>query len=861
MNNESFASNLEDFGKSIAVVTETGVEVSYQSLVQMADELSNKMPNTDYKQLMLIAADNSLQAIVAYIASLRQKIPVILIPHDKPDAYDNIFKQFRPTLTYIPNNGDYILTHYEDHVPSESHFARNMAVCLSTSGTTGSAKLVKLSAKNLDANAHSIATYLQLDSSERAILSLPMYYSYGLSVINSHLSIGASIVLNNESVVEETFWTRFNQHECTSFAGVPYSYELLNRSGFAEKDIPTLRYMTQAGGKLPKELVVAFSNLAEQKGYRFYVMYGQTEATARMSYLPPEEIASHVGSMGVVIPGGRFELVDEQDNLITDVNQSGELIYYGDNVMMGYAKTREDLFVETTLDSLRTGDIAWRDADDFYYISGRKSRFLKIFGNRIGLDDVESTLRGLGYVTICGGTDQHLVVLTLEEGKAAEVSEILAEKFQLNSQYAYVEEVKDFPLLPNGKIDYAKLTRIAEEKTLVNKDDTPSNKDRIKSLFGFGEKSPHVSALSIFQRVFPAGNVTEESTFFSLGGDSLNYVQMITLLEKRFGDLPDTWQALKVSEIDQLDAKPKSLLTFVETSVLLRAIAILAVVANHTHLLSNSLIGGGSILLFLLVGYSAARFQLQHFVASNIWKPIWNYLKVVLLLYMFVTVASIATQSVNMDFLLMVSNFYRFQADSVAYLWFVQVLIQTFVALGIFMSLSNVRKSLKKATWRTSFVMLAVFSILGLASNNVWDFSHLDYRLPQFYLPIFLLGWCIYLAKTGSQKLIMIGFLTLFSYVAYEQNIYHLDIPRLIWLYGGALVLTLFPKIPKPSVVKPILMEISAAALYIYMFHQIFHHFLRYVTENSLIIFSLSIVCSLILYRTIDLITNSLRKK
>ena len=226
---------------------------------------------------------------------------------------------------------------------------------------------------------------------------------------------------------------------------------------------------------------------------------------------------------------------------------------------------------------LRTGDIAWRDEDGFYYISGRKSRFLKIFGNRIGLDDLESSLRGHGYVTICGGTDKHLIVMTIDQGMKAEIERVLAEKFSLTSQYASVEEVKDFPLLPSGKIDYARLVKMSETKALENTGQARHSKYSWRNLFGINKKREKLSSLDIFSKVFTASEVTQESSFESLNGDSLNYVQMMILLEKKLGQLPENWQKLSVREIEELNIAPQSYVQSVETNVALRSFAILEV--------------------------------------------------------------------------------------------------------------------------------------------------------------------------------------------------------------------------------------------------------------------------------------------
>jgi len=857
-----FAAKLESFAEATAIINHDGKAITYNALARLADDFSSQLSKHD-KQLFLLAADNSLESIVAYIAALRSGIPVILTPHDKPDTFENIFNQFKPTVTYRPQNGGYALEQYPEAEAVSAKFPSKLAVLLSTSGTTGSAKLVKLSASNIDANAKSIAEYLQLSASERAITSLPMYYSYGLSVINSHLSIGASLVLTDDSVIDESFWQLFNQHQCTSFAGVPYSYELLKRSGFENRQIPSLRYMTQAGGKLPKELVEYYALLAEKRGWRFYVMYGQTEATARMSYLPPDKILSHLGSMGIPIPQGSFELIDEKGEPITATNQSGELIYRGPNVMMGYATTRDDLYDPSSLTELRTGDIAWRDADGLYYISGRKSRFLKIFGNRIGLDDLESSLRGLGYVTICGGTDKHLVVMTIDKGKATEIERVLAEKYSLTSQYASVEEVKDFPLLPSGKINYAKLVEMSEAKALAESADRSTQSGYTwKNLFGISKSKNRdkLSTLEIFSKVFTGREIAQEDSFESLNGDSLNYVQMMILLEKKLGILPDNWQKLSIREIEQLNIAPPSCVQPVETSVALRAVAILEVMLNHTYIVDNTYIAGGAAILMVLAGYSLARFQAASLFVGQVWSTIWPYLKKIVVPYLMICVALIAKRALSnepleADILLMVSNFYRFETKILANFWFIQVLAQCVVILGLVFSIKRFRIYAKNHLWEYSLYLLSFFVFTCFLINSFWDTKALDFQVPHIYLPLIMIGWCASLGKSNTQKLSLFGYAFLFFSAMYWLGLWYTS--QYVWLIAGVSLLLFLPSVKVFSFVKPFVTEIASAAYFIYLTHMFILHFLRCLTDIGPLQYLLLVVFCLLAFRLFNKIVDA----
>ncbi len=266
----------------------------------------------------------------------------------------------------------------------------DLALLLSTSGSTGSPKLVRISRRNLLANAGAIVDYLGLSETDRAITSLPLHYCYGLSVLHSHLLAGASVVLTDASVVDPCFADALRNHGVTSLAGVPHTFEMLEHAGADRVGVPSLRLLTQAGGRMAPDAVTRWTARAETWGARFYVMYGQTEATARMAFLPPELAVRRPAAIGRAIPGGelRLEPVDGQPD---DV---GELVYRGPNVMMGYAERPDDLAEGALLDELRTGDLARFHADDgVFEIVGRRSRFVKPFGLRIDLDLIEQAVR------------------------------------------------------------------------------------------------------------------------------------------------------------------------------------------------------------------------------------------------------------------------------------------------------------------------------------------------------------------------------------------------------------------------------------------------------------------------------------
>ena len=295
---------------------------------------------------------------------------------------------------------------------------------------------------------------------ERPITTLPMNYTYGISILNTHLAVGATILMTQKTLMQREFWDFFTREKATSFGGVPYTYEMLDKLMFFRRKLPDLRTMTQAGGKILPALHKKFAEYAAKEGKHFVVMYGQAEATARMAYLPPEKALEKCGSTGVAIPGGKFDLIDANGGKITTPDTVGELVYTGDNVTLGYAVCGADLAKGDERGGvLQTGDMAQFDADGYFYIVGRKKRFLKIFGNRVGLDETERLIK-TQYPELdcaCAGKDDAMHVFITDENKTSEIKRFLAEKTRLNPTAFHVKHIEKIPKNDAGKTLYREL--------------------------------------------------------------------------------------------------------------------------------------------------------------------------------------------------------------------------------------------------------------------------------------------------------------------------------------------------------------------------------------------------------------------
>jgi acyl-CoA synthetase (AMP-forming)/AMP-acid ligase II len=322
----------------------------------------------------------------------------------------------------------------------------SLSVLLSTSGTTGNPKFVRLSLENIRANALSIAEALGIQPRDRAAANLPLHYSYGLSVINSHLARGASLVLTGESFVSPSFWNLLREQACESLAGVPYSYQMLDRLKLEQLNVPGIRTLTQAGGKLGSELIAKFHRIMADRGGRFFTMYGQTEATARISVLPPEMLPDKTGSVGLAIPGGSIAI------------NEGEIVYSGPNVMMGYAECRADLALgDTQGGTLRTGDLGYLDSDGCLWVTGRLKREAKLFGLRVNLDDLEAMVRVHGPAAVVGRTDSLSIFCEFEEALFPVCRDELASKLRVHARAFQFHRIDRLPTTGAGKIDYSAL--------------------------------------------------------------------------------------------------------------------------------------------------------------------------------------------------------------------------------------------------------------------------------------------------------------------------------------------------------------------------------------------------------------------
>ena len=338
-----------------------------------------------------------------------------------------------------------------------------LSMLLTTSGSTGSPKLVRHKYGNLEANAENVAKVFGWTAEEVGICDLPMNYTMGLNVINSHLFAGASVLMVKANLMDPDFWEFIRVNGGTSFCGVPFSYEIMRRIGFDRMDLPKLRTLAEGGGKLTDKMFRWVAAYAQNSGKRFCATFGTSETSARMAFLDPSLATEKIGSIGKAIPNGELFLLDEVPG--EDGSVTGELAYRGPNVTMGYALCKDDLMKgDEFCGEYHTGDIAKRDADGFYYIIGRKGRFLKLFGLRVSLDETERILKTQypNVDFICTGDDKRMVIFTTEETLRDQIVPFISGKTNLHNSAFRVILIDEIPRNEYGKVQFAELEKIAD---------------------------------------------------------------------------------------------------------------------------------------------------------------------------------------------------------------------------------------------------------------------------------------------------------------------------------------------------------------------------------------------------------------
>lgn len=456
--------------KKIALLSES-TSLTFEDLENEYTIIKKIIPRFS---LVLMITGNSLGTIANYTSFIKNGCTIQLID-SKTDIseLDRIIKLYGPDyISFSKNwNESKIINNYNlkkihtfhENVIFKTHYKKkkikkDLCILMPTSGSMGSQKYVKITKENIFHNTNSIISYLKLNKRDRSITSMPFCYSYMLSIINSHLEIGASIFVTQESIIQSKFWRQFSENKINNFNGVPYHYEILIKLGLKKKNFSNLKFFTQAGGKLDTLKTKNILKFCIKEKKQFYIMYGQTEASPRMSYFNLIDFQKKIGSIGKPIPGGNFYLIDQKGNKIKETNIIGELIYKGKNVSIGYAYNSNDLSKhDTNKKKLKTGDLAFFDKDKFYYLTGRKKRIIKLFGNRFNLDDIEEKFLRQKINIACINENENLILFIEKNYHKKKLIKKIHEILPINNINMKIIKLRKIPRLNNGKINYKKL--------------------------------------------------------------------------------------------------------------------------------------------------------------------------------------------------------------------------------------------------------------------------------------------------------------------------------------------------------------------------------------------------------------------
>lgn len=435
----------------LAAIDSEGGQVTYGEIRKLAEQIATTIPE---RALCFMLVENNITSLQWVMASMlsRRIVPLILNAKTDEALYTNLLETYKPA--YIWQNGT--LNRTDNPI---APLYEDLSHLLPTSGSTGSPKLVRHCYDNIEAAGLNISTFFELKETDRPLMVLPLYYTMGLSMVFSHMKVGATILITGRNMTDPIFWKFIKDERATSFTGVPYSFQILNLMRFFRMDLPDLELLTQGGGKMPYDLNVKFAEYCRDHGKRWIATYGQSECTARMAYLPAKWAVEKAGSIGIAVPNGELSLIDNDGNPITTPHAEGEMCYRGRNVTLGYARQYTDLERgDERHGFIRTGDLAYFDEDGCYYIVGRMGRFLKLFGMRVGLDECEQIIASDCHTeSACVGTDEKMIVYITDASKTQAVKDALVEKTHIVATSFEIRVIPEIPKNEAGKKLFSKL--------------------------------------------------------------------------------------------------------------------------------------------------------------------------------------------------------------------------------------------------------------------------------------------------------------------------------------------------------------------------------------------------------------------
>ena len=458
---ESLVLSDPSLGKKAALIYEDGRTVTYGQLIHLYTKPTPpKFLVREAFQFFIFS--RTVDCVILYLNLLWSKASFAILPEGMTkEALESLASSYKPanvigtkqelTRLGLPIENTWgELASVNPGVNWQPLDFHPPQILMGTSGTTGSAKQVRLSPGHLAANARDISKRLTITGDDVALSILPFSYSYGLSVLNSHLWSGAAIVCSDVSPVSPGFIELLQQRKVSSLTGVPFNYEMYSRLNLYERLPASVRYFTQAGGALPSNQVAEVSRSLAKFGVDFFPMYGQTEATARISILQSDLVRDFPDSVGTAIPSGAVSIGSQ--------NHPEELVFEGPNTMYGYSTCQSDLLLpDTNLGRLETGDLAKLDTNGLIFLKGRLKRIAKVNGVRLNLSEIETKLSQFAQAAVVEDANTVLIFTELEPDKFTLINDSL-DKLGMQRRDYKVIGISELPRTSSGKIDYTQLT-------------------------------------------------------------------------------------------------------------------------------------------------------------------------------------------------------------------------------------------------------------------------------------------------------------------------------------------------------------------------------------------------------------------
>ncbi len=753
----------------------------------------------------------------------------------------------------------------------------DLRLLLSTSGSTGSPRLVRLSADNLVSNARAVAATLGIRPGDVAPTVLPLGYCYGLSVLHSHLAVGAALLLTDASVTDEAFWEQAARHRITSLAGVPHTFELLDRVGFAERlaALPRLRTLTQAGGRMGAPTVRRWAELGQERGFDLVVMYGQTEATARMAVLPPDRAAAAPEAVGHPVPGSRFTVEPVADLPPGLPEGTGELVFRGPGVMLGYAETPGDLARGREITALRTGDLGRLRPDGLLEVVGRRGRVAKVLGLRLDLDRVERLLAADGTVATAADGGDHLVLGVAAEAAAVDPGAVRAAAARVLGLPASAVRVvvrPELPRLPSGKPDHRGLAALAAPPGGPSRPDSQSAPGGPRAP-GRTETSPRGPAVTgadvaaVYAAVLGRPDAGPGDAFTTLGGDSLTYVEASLRLEDLLGALPPDWPSRPAADLARAAtpgrargergapsgprrrlrdlARPRG----TETSVLLRAFAIVSIVGTHANLFT---LLGGAHLLLAVAGFNLARFPLAADTAAQRRRRMLRAAaRIAVPAVLVIATVSLWTDGLGWRQALLVNGLGdQAWSEPAWYYWFIEALVSILVVVAALFAVPGVDRLER----RLPFALPVALALLALVTRyGVVPTAGDQIHRAHVVFWLFALGWAAARARTPAHRWLLTAIALASVPGFFDEG------ARNAYVAAGLVALVWLPTLRLPDALARLTGTLAAASLWTYLVHwQVYPHLEHRIPWLATV---LSLLAGVVAWRLAERVTAAVRRR